>query len=134
MSQRDLGGCAHPKRRDIRVDAPVEKNQERKQSRDAHAGQPRLTENSLFRMHMRKPRAGRGNGRQEGGRREDANQWKLACKAAKITQNLALRLPLSRSVTGALVLPGGFVGGVMDAAAEAALKGDGEVQGEVLPP
>lgn len=32
------------------------------------------------------------------------------------------------------MLPGGFVGGEMDAGAEAALKGDGEVQGEELPP
>lgn len=43
-------------------------------------------------------------------------------------------LPLSRSVTGWLVLQGAFVGGDMDATAEAALKGDGEAQGEELPP
>lgn len=41
-------------------------------------------------------------------------------------------LPLSRSVARGLAPPGGFAGGEMDAVA--ALKGDGEAQGEELPP
>lgn len=62
------------------------------------------------------------------------NRNKLARLQRSHTHLTSWDLPLSRSVTGGLALPGGFRGGEMEAVAVEALKGDGEVQGEERPP
>lgn len=86
-------------------------------------------------MHMRKPGAGKRKrqARRRKCRRCPSKETSLqGCKDH--THISCWDLPLSRSVNGGLALPGALVGGEIDAVAEAALKGDGEVQAEELPP
>lgn len=72
---------------------------------------------------------GGGSSRQERRKWRRCSSIETSLQGCKDQTHISSRdLPLSRSVTG------GFVGGEMDAGAEATLKGDGEVQGEELPP